>query len=182
MEVKIGDFVFTQEERAAIMDLIARNTISEGRKCREFESTFAAFIGTRHCASANSGTSALMLILTALKYHSYWGKRISENGKKVLTTPLTYIATANSIATTGFEPIFADIELDTFSIDPERAKEISETEEGTCGMMPVHLMGYPADMDALNLIAKKRGWFVIEDSAEATGSVYKVNRTGSLGT
>lgn len=182
MNVKIGDFVFTPEERQAIISLMDNNTISEGKKCREFESAFASFIGAGGCASANSGTSALMLIMAALKYHSKYGAAIAGGKKKVITTPLTYIATANSIATTGFEPVFADIELETFSLDAEKANELSEQEEGICGMMPVHLMGYPADMDRLNSIARKLGLFVVEDSAEATGSIYKGRRTGSLGT
>jgi len=182
MEVKIGDFIFTKEERQAMLSLIDANSISEGKKCREFEANFASFIGTKHCASANSGTSALMLILAALKYHSKYGKMIAESGNKVITTPLTYIATSNSIVTTGFEPIFADIELETFSVDAQKVKELCEQEQGICGMMPVHLMGYPADMDTLNSIAKKRGWFVVEDSAEATASIYKGKRAGSIGT
>ena len=182
MKVKIGDFVLTGEEKKAVVGLLEANTVSEGRKCREFESAFASFIGTAYCASANSGTSALMLIMASLKYHSKWGKSVSEKGNRVLTSPLTYIATSNSIATTGFEPVFSDIELETFAMDAEKAKEAAEKEDGVCGMMPVHLMGYPADMDALNSIAAKHGWFVVEDSAEATGSIYRGRRTGSIGT
>ena len=182
MEVKIGDFILTGEEKKAMLSLLDNNTISEGRKCRQFEADFCKYIGTSHCASANSGTSALMLIMAALKYHSKYGGMIAKAGNRVITTPLTYIATANSIATTGFEPVFADIETRTFAIDPEKVKEVAEKETGICGMMPVHIMGYPADMDALNSIAAKNGWFTVEDSAEATGSLYKGKRTGSLGT
>ncbi len=180
MRVKIGDLVFGPEEKKAINELMENSTISEGAKCKEFEAKFADFIGTKDCVVAANGTVTLMLLMYALRYHSAYKLK---GGEKVITTPLTYIATSNSIVTTGYEPVYVDINIDDFSISAEQVKEYMETadEESHRVMVPVHLMGYPCDMDELNKTASKHGMAVIEDSAEAHGSLYNGKRTGSMG-
>jgi len=177
MNVSIGDFIFGKKERKAINKLMDSNSISEGKNLTEFEKMFANYIGTKYCVGVNSGTSALMLVLAALKYHSKF--KLKENSN-ILTTPLTYIATSNAIVTTGFKPVYCDIKLDDFSLDPEKAKEVLE-KTNVSAIMPVHLMGYPADMHAFNLIARKHKIPVIEDAAEAHGSIYNGKKTGALG-
>ncbi|MBU2100921.1 DegT/DnrJ/EryC1/StrS family aminotransferase [Candidatus Micrarchaeota archaeon] len=178
--IGIGEFYFEEEGKKIMLDIIKRNAISEGKYCREFEKEFAEYIGTKNAVICNSGTSALMLVLQALKYHSKY--KIPE-GKKVIMPALTYIATANSIATTNFEPVFIDINKDDFCINTELLKEhiegIDDIKE-YAGIMPVHLMGYPAEMNKINKIAEKNGLIVIEDSAEAHGSIYDGKRTGNL--
>ena len=101
----------------------------------------------------------------------------------MLTTPLTYIATANSIVLTGMEPVFVDIDWVHLCITPESvAAKLEEADDPTefSIVLPVHLMGYPADMDAINRIARKFGLITMEDSSQAHGTVYKGRRTGSL--
>jgi len=181
MQVRIGDFSYGAEERAAINQMMDENAVSEGWRCRQFEQDFARHIGSNHCVTANSGTSAGMLIFQALKYHSKIG---AKEGKAVLTSPLTYIATANAFVTLGFRPAFCDIRLDTFSMDEEKAKEHFEENdpEGYCAVQPVHLMGFAVEMDRINAVAKKHGLSVVEDSCEATGTKFKGKRTGTWGT
>lgn len=183
MRVRIGDFSYGKEERAAIGRMMDENAVSEGHSCREFEREFARHIGTKHCISANSGTSAGTLIFQALKYHSKYSSKVKE-GKTVLTSPLTYIATVNAFTVIGLKPAFADIRLDTFAIDAEKVKEHFEENDAEeyCAIQPVHLMGFAAEMDSINATAKKHGLAVVEDSCEATGTKYKGRRTGTWGT
>ena len=178
--VRIGDFVFEKEEREAVNALMDRNSISEGEECLRFEEGFAGHIGTDYWVTCNSGTSALMLVLQAMKYHSGFNAR---EGQKILTTPLTYIATSNSIATTGFRPVYVDINEHNFNLSEEQVKEHFEgvDAEEYAGIMPVHLIGYPCNMKIINSIARKHNIPVIEDSAEAHGSIYDGKKTGSLG-
>ena len=151
LRVSIGDFVFGKEERKAIESLMRGNRISEGRSVAEFEKNFAKFVGTKYCVAANSGTSALMLSLAALKYHS---KHKLREGTSIISSPLTYIATSNAIVTTGFKPDYVDINLDDFSINVDQLAEKLEHSkaENYSGIMPVHLMGYPCDMKKINAI------------------------------
>lgn len=175
--VRIGDFQFGTEEKKIIQDIVSSNSISEGKMVEAFSEEFAKFVGTRYCVPLNSGTSALMLSLAALKYHSEF--KPTKN-RKIITTPLTYVATTNAIVTTGFEPEFVDINLEDFSINAELVREKAE-QETHYGLLPVHLMGYPCDMEKLNQTASRHGLVVIEDSAEAHGSEFEGEKTGSLG-
>ncbi len=179
-KIFIGDFRFEEESKKEINYLLEHNLISEGKKCKEFQKKFAKYIGTKYSIVANSGTSTLMLILSAMKYHSKY--QLKEK-TKIITTPLTYIATSNSIVTTGFEPVYADIEKNGFNISPEKIKIILEENEPTefSAIMPVHLMGYAAEMNKINKIAKKYGLAVIEDAAEAHGTIYDDKIVGSIG-
>ena len=127
--------------------------------------------------AVNSGSSALIAGLEAIK-HKY---KVKAN-TKIITTPLTYIATSNAILLTGFEPVYVDIDKDTFCITPENIKmHLESVDSSDYGLiLPVHLMGYPCDMDEINGIAKKYGLYVFEDSAQAHGTLYKGKKTGSL--
>lgn len=104
-------------------------------------------------------------------------------GSKVITSPVTYIATSNALVTTGFEPVYVDIDLKSFALLPEKIEEHLENVEDCENyslVLPVHLMGYPCDMDAINSIAKRFGLQTFEDSAQAHGTLYKGRKTGSL--
>lgn len=175
--VGVGDFRFEADERRAIEQILDSNSVSEGKFVEQFSSDFAEFIGTRHCVPLNSGTSALMLSFAALNYHSRF--KPVEN-KKVITTPLTYVATTNALVKTGFEPEFVDIRLDDFAIDPELVAAQAE-KETHYGLLPVHLMGYPCDMNALQKTTQKHNLVLVEDSAEAHGSLFERKKTGSFG-
>jgi len=150
IKIRVGDFKIGEEEKRAINEVLDSGRISEGQKVREFEREWAKFIGTNHAVAVSSGTSALIAGLTALKFHK--DLNIKPN-TKVITTPLTYIATSNAIVLSGFEPVYIDIDKETFGITLENIKayleEIDDPTEYSI-ILPVHLMGYPCDMDKIN--------------------------------
>jgi len=179
MAIQVGDFKLGEEERKAIMEVIDSGKISEGRKVKEFEQKFAKFVGTRYCIAVSSGTAALMCGLTALKHHSKYTMR---EHTKIITAPITYIATSNAIMTTNFEPVYVDVDPETFVITPDNIKAHLEGVDDASDysmILPVHLIGYAADMDAINKIAKKYGLLSFEDSAQAHGTIYNGKKTGS---
>ena len=179
--ISVGDFQINEEEKAAINEVLDAGRISEWKKVKEFEKLFADYIGTKHCVTVNSGTSALIIGLSALINDSRFPK--IRKGSKVITTPLTYVATTNAIVLTGLEPVFVDINPHDFSILPQKIEEYLDNindPENYSIILPVHLMGYPCDMDEINRIAKKYDLVVFEDSAQAHGSLYNGKKTGSL--
>jgi dTDP-4-amino-4,6-dideoxygalactose transaminase len=179
--VSVGDFRVNRDEKNAIYKVLESGRISEGEYTRKFEEEWAKYIGTKYSVVLNSGTSALISGLTALKYRQKNSK--VKNGTKVITTPITYIATSNAIVLSGLEPVYVDVDKDTFCITPENIRahleEVDAPEEYSL-ILPVHLMGYPCDMDEINKIAKRYGMLVFEDSAHAHGTLYKGKRVGSL--
>jgi dTDP-4-amino-4,6-dideoxygalactose transaminase len=181
MRIPVGDFVLNKEEKDAIVSVLERGRISEWRMVREFEESFARYVGSRYCVAVNSGTSALMAGLLALMQDDRFPK--ARRGAKVITSPVTYVATANALVVLGFEPVFADIDDLTFALLPEKVEEaiLREGPETVAGILPVHLMGYSNDMDKLTRIASRYNLFLFEDSAQAHGTVYKGRKTGSLG-
>jgi len=179
--ISVGDIQISVQERAAINEVLDAGRISEWKKVSEFEKLFADYINTKHCVAVNSGTSALIVGLSALIYDSRFPK--IKEGSKVITTPLTYVATINAIVLTGLEPVFIDVDPYSFSILPQKIEEhlksVNDPENYSI-LLPVHLMGYSCDMDEINRIARKYDLVVLEDSAQAHGSQYKSQRTGSL--
>jgi CDP-6-deoxy-D-xylo-4-hexulose-3-dehydrase len=178
--IQVGDFRIGEEEKTAIEEVLNSGKITENKKVHEFEREFANFVGTKYCVAVNSGTSALISGLTALKYHK---KRGIKSGANVITTPLTYIATSNAIVLSGFDPVYVDVDPVTFGITPENIEEHLERTDnldGYSAILPVHLMGYACDMDKINRIARDYGLQVFEDSAQALGTTYKGKKTGTL--
>lgn len=106
-KIFVGDFVIGDEGKKAVDDVLLSGRISEGAKTREFEQEFARYIGTEYAVALNSGTSALVAGLSALRHHE---KYKDKTGRKVITSPVTYIATSNAIVANGFEPAYADID------------------------------------------------------------------------
>lgn len=180
IKVPVGDFRMGKREKKAINEVLDSGRISEGFKVKEFEQMWGRFIGTRYSSAMSSGTSALIAGLTALKYYD----DLAINPKtKVITTPITYISTTNAVVLSNFEPVFVDISKDDFCITPDNIKEhLEEIDDPTeySVILPVHLMGFPCDMDRINRIASKYGLVTFEDSAQAHGTLYKGKRTGSL--
>ena len=180
IRVRVGDFRLGEEERKAINDVLDSGKISEGEKVREFEKEWANFIGTKYSIAVSSGTSALIAGLIALRYREELG---INKGTKVITAPITYISTSNAIVLSDFELVYVDIDRETFGITPENIKahleQIDDTNEYSL-ILPVHLMGYPCDMDEINKIATEYGLYTFEDSAQAHGTIYKGRKTGSL--
>lgn len=178
--VPVGDFKLEEEEKSTIIDVLEKGRISEWKKVKEFERLFAKYIGTKYCLAVSSGTSALIVGLLALLYDERFPK--AKKGAKIITSPITYISTTNAIVLDGFEPVFVDIDKRTFKLNVDQIEDIlkKENPDDYAGILPVHLMGYPNDMDEINAIADKYGLFVFEDSAQAHGTMYKGKRTGSL--
>jgi CDP-6-deoxy-D-xylo-4-hexulose-3-dehydrase len=179
IRVRVGEFRVDNEIRNAVERVLCSGRVSEGKETREFEASFARYIGTRHAVAVNSGTSALIAGLTAFNARAK-GKPRKKNG--VITSPLTYVATANSIVLADMEPIFVDVDPDTFTMLPGEAEDAlgKDDSEGIGMILPVHLMGYVCDMDHLKRLASDHGLILFEDSSQAHGSIYKGRRAGSL--
>lgn len=175
--INVGDFRIGKEEREAINKVLDSGRISEGVKVREFEQQWAQFIGTKYCIATSSGAGALICALTALKYY-----KDLKAGTKVITTPLTYIADSSALTTVGFEPQYVDIDPVTFAITPQaieaHLKEAPDLENHGL-ILPVDLMGYSVRIDEINQIAEKYNLLVLEDSAQAHGTIYKGRKAGS---
>ena len=177
-KIQIGDFKFSEKDKEVINEIVKSERITEHKQTRDFEKNWANVIGTKYSIAVNSGTSALISGLMALKYFVNDKKRI-----KVITTPLTYIATSNAIKLCGLEPVYCDINKRTFGIEPSGIKKILNENNPNefLAILPVHLMGYPCEIDEIIDMAKKNNLFVLEDSAQAHGTKYKNKIVGSLG-
>jgi perosamine synthetase len=161
----------TAKEEQYVLDAVRSSWVSStGPFVQRFEREFAGLCGTRATIACCNGTVALHLALLALDVRP---------GDEVLVPSLTYIATANAVRYVGAEPVFVDVDPDTWCIDPKKL-EASITRR-TRGIIPVHLYGHPADMDAINHIAAVHGLWVVEDAAEAHLATYKNRPVGSLG-
>ena len=145
-----------------------------GEAVERFEKKFAAYCGVKHCIGISNGLDALILILRA-----YFEMGAMQEGDEVIVPSNTYIATILAISHSNFKPILVEPNILTYNIDPKKIKE--KISKKTKAIMPVHLYGRCADMDAINLIAKKFNLLVLEDAAQAHGAIYGGNRTGNLG-
>ena len=141
-----------------------------GPNVRAFEEEAAAYVGAKHAIAVASGTDALVLSLRALGIGP---------GDEVITSPFTFFATAEAVSLVGATPVFADVEIGSFNIDPASVRE--RITDKTRALMPVHIFGNPADMTELNQIAHEHGLHVLEDAAQAFGAMHGGARVGSLG-
>jgi perosamine synthetase len=157
-------------EEEYVLDALHSGVLGLGPYTRRFEEAFAAFHGTRYAAAVSSGTAGLHLAL-----------RIADvgPGDEVITTPISFVASANSVLFERGTPVFADVDERTFNLDPD-AIEAAITPR-TKALMPVHVFGLPAEMDRINAIAQRHGLAVIEDAAEAVGTVRAGRRVGADG-
>ena len=169
--ISIAKPIIESEEKQAVLEVLDSGVLAQGPRVAAFEQAFAEMCGVKHAIATSSGTTALH---TALLAHS-----IGE-GDQVITTPFTFIASANSILYTGAKPVFVDIRLDTFNIDPGLIE--AAITDRTKAIMPVHLFGLSCDMDAILAIAKKHNLVIIEDACQSHGATYKGKRLGSFGT
>ena len=178
--VRIGDIVIGEDEKKVINEVLESGRLSEGLKVKEFEMLWSRYIGTDYCVATNSGTSALLAGLFALIEDKRFRK--VQRGAKVITSPVTYAATSNAIVISGMEPVFVDIDPTTFTLDINQIEELLRVQnpDDYAIVLPVHLMGYPNDMDSINYLAKKHDLVVFEDAAQAHGSLYKGSKVGSL--
>jgi dTDP-4-amino-4,6-dideoxygalactose transaminase len=155
---------------AAIQGVLESGQFILGPDVAKLEERVANYCGCRYGVGVASGTDALRLTLTALEVGP---------GDEIITTPFTFIATANTISHCGAQPVFVDIDPRTYNLDPA-AVEVVITPR-TKGLVAVHLYGQPCDMGPLMAVAKRHGLFVIEDAAQAIGATYQGQRVGSFG-
>lgn len=155
---------------AGFREVLSKNIYIMGEKWKLFQESFAAYCNTAYAVGCGTGLDALYLALKALGV---------GDGDEVIIPSNTFIATALAVSYTGATPILVDPDINTYTIDPELIEE--KITARTKAIIPVHLYGRCADMDAVNAIAKRHGLYVVEDSAQSHGAVYKGRKAGSLG-
>jgi len=173
MRIPFGTVTIPERSKALIIEALNTNRVSSGKLVREFEKKFAQLVGTKEAVAVSSGTDADALAVAVLFDLG------ARRGDEVILPALSFVATGNSVLQAGFVPVFADIDRKTLNIDPNKIEE--KITEKTKAILPVHLMGKPADMDSINAIAQKHNLYVIEDAAEAHGATYKGRSVGTLG-
>ena len=152
-----------------VVDTLKSEWITTGPKMVLFENLFKQFRNAKYAVAVNSGTAALHISTSAIEI---------KPGNEVITTPLTFVASANSVVYRGGTPVFADIKKDTYNIDPfEIRKKITPK---TKAIMPVHYAGQPCDMDEICEIAEEKDLYVIEDAAHAVDARYKGKEIGTI--
>jgi len=161
-----------REEIEAALKVLKSKKLSQlaGETVDDFEDAFAKYCGVEYAIAVNSGTSALHVALAAAEIGP---------GDEVILPPYTFMATANAILHQNAVPIFADIDPKTYTLDPEALERTIS--EKTKAVIPVHILGQPADMDRIVDVAKAHGLVVIEDCAQANGAEYKGRKVGSFG-
>jgi len=173
MRIPFGTISVTKKSKNLIADILASNRLSSGKYVREFEKRFAGVVGATQAVAVSSGTDAVALALAVLYDFG------AERGDEIIVPALSFVATGNAILQAGFLPVFVDVDNKSLNIDPLQIENVIT--ERTRAIIPVHLMGKPADMDAIDDIAQKNNLYVIEDAAEAHGAVYKGRNIGTLG-
>jgi perosamine synthetase len=169
LQIKYGSEYGPDEERA-VLEVLRQGAPTSGEACIEFEKEFAAYCGTAHARAVSNGTAALFLSLVGLGI---------KPGDRILTTPMTWIATAAAGVTLGAEVDFVDIDPETGNLDPRQLE--ARITPNTKAILPVHLYGQCCDMDPILAIAQRHGVAVVEDACHAVGAEYKGRKAGSLG-
>jgi dTDP-4-amino-4,6-dideoxygalactose transaminase len=158
------------ELEASVLDVLRSGRFILGPNVEAFEREAADYLGVRHALGVNSGTDALVIGLRALGIGP---------GDEVITSPFTYFATAEAVSLIGAKPVFADIRPDLFTLDPARIEE--RITPRTRAIIPVHLFGHPADMQAISAVAERHDLRILEDTAQAFGASDRGRKLGSLG-
>ena len=170
MNIPLAQPDVTEREIAAVTEVLRSPRLSLGPKLEAFEQRVAEYAEVQHAVAVNSGTSALHLIVRSMGIGP---------GDEVITTPFSFVASANCLLFEGATPVFADIKPDTLNIDPERVE--AALTPRTKAILAVDVFGHPADWDEIRQIAEEHDLWLIEDSAEALGAEYKGRKAGSLG-
>ena len=161
----IGD-----EEINAVVQVLESGMLAHGKEVEAFEKEFAEYLGAKHGIAVCNGTAALDVALKALKI---------KPGDEVITTPFTFIASANCILFQGAKPVFADIDPKTYNLDPDDVLE--KINNKTKAILVVHLYGQPADMKAFKEIAEDYKLYLVEDCAQAHGAEFEDQKVGTFG-
>ncbi len=169
--ISIASPMIDETSIAAVVDVLKSGMLVQGDRVEQFERNFASYIGTKYAVAVNSGTAALHSALLALGISS---------GDEVITTPFSFIASANSILFCGAKPVFVDIDERTFNIDTRLIEE--KITPRTKAILIVHLYGQPCDMKEIIKLCNKRNLMLVEDACQAHGAEYESARVGSFGT
>jgi dTDP-4-amino-4,6-dideoxygalactose transaminase len=170
LDLKIQYNTIQEEIASALQNVLDSTSFAGGPFVEKFEKEFAFFCQSEFAVGVGSGTDALWIALLCLGI---------GQGDEVITTPNTFIATAEAITFCGAKPVFVDIDEQTYNMNPNLLKGVITTK--TKAIIPVHLFGHPADMDPIIKIAQEHGLFVIEDACQAHGAEYKGRPAGSIG-
>jgi len=160
----------TQKDIDAVVKVLRTPHLSLGPKLSEFEGKIAEFTGTQYAVAVNSGTSGLHLCVRSLGI---------QEGDEVITTPFSFVASANVMLYERAQPVFVDIDPETLNIDISRVEE--RVGDATRALLPVHVFGYPCDMEPLVEIAARHHLKIIEDACEAIGAEYNGQKVGTFG-
>ncbi|MDV6012366.1 DegT/DnrJ/EryC1/StrS family aminotransferase [Haloechinothrix sp. LS1_15] len=158
------------DAESLVIEVLRSGKLAQGALVRQLEEGFAEGTGTRHAVAVNNGTTALVAALQALGIGP---------GDEVITSPFTFIATLNAILSTGATARFADLDAEHLTVDPDGVA--AAITPRTAALLPVHLYGQPADMDALTALAADHGLHLVEDAAQAFGATYRGAPVGSFG-
>lgn len=170
MEIPLSNPDITELERRYVLEVLRTPNLSLGPKLKEFEEKIASYVGVKHAVAVNSGTSGLHLVIKALGI---------KEGSEVITTPFSFVASANSILYERAKPVFVDIDFRTLNMDVEEVEE--KITKKTNAVLAVDIFGEPVEWDRLQEIGEKYELKLIEDSCESFGAEYKGKRTGGFG-
>ncbi len=169
MFIPYGKHYIDEDDIEAVSNALRSNYIATGPGIDEFEKDFANYIGSKYAVAVSSGTAALHACCYAIGI---------TKGDEVITTPITFAASANCVLYCGGTPVFADIDEKTYNIDPDEIEK--KITKNTKAIIPVHFTGQPCDMNRIHQIAKEHHLVIIEDAAHASGAEYYGNKIGSL--
>ncbi|ELY44829.1 DegT/DnrJ/EryC1/StrS family aminotransferase [Natronorubrum bangense] len=170
--VSIADPDIGSDAIQRVQSVLESGMLADGPEVRAFEESFAAYCGADRAVATSNGTTALHTALEAVGL---------EEGDAVITSPFSFVASANAIRLAGGKPVFADIDPETYTLDPADVERILAKREDIAGLVPVHLYGLAADMDSLCAIADDHDLFVVEDACQAHGAAIDGDRVGALG-
>ena len=169
MFIPYGRQSIDEDDIQAVVDVLRSDYLTTGPKVVEFEQVVADYVGAKYAVAVSNGTAALHIACLAAGI---------KKDDEVITSPITFAASANCVLYCGGKPVFADIKADTYNIDPEDIER--KITSKTKAIIPVHYTGQPCEMDAITRIAKKHNLLVIEDGAQAISAEYKKRRIGSI--
>lgn len=169
MYIPYGRQCIEEDDIEAVVEVLCSDYVTTGPTVAQFEKSVAEYTGAKYAVAVSNGTAALHAACLAAGI---------KEGDEVITTPITFAASANCVLYCGAKPVFADIEPDTYNIDPTKIEE--KITSKTKAIIAVHFTGQPCKMDEIHEIAKKHNLFVIEDAAHALGAEYKGKKVGSI--
>ena len=170
MPIQISKPTMGKNECNAVIKVLRSRNLAQGKMVEKFENNFAKYVGVKYAVATNSGTAALHAALASLDL---------KPGDEVVTTPFSFVASANAILYCSAKPVFADIDATDYNINPESIEKVITKK--TRAILVVHLYGQPAQMDKILKIAKKHNLYLIEDACQAHGAKYRNIKVGGLG-